>query len=361
MDVLVHRWQTARDQPDFTVGTRALNAALSIERRRKGQARNFIAHVFFEMMALGFRDHPSYEDTVNQLSADDFSPDVLEQIYRSGQQKPSNLPSNTAVSTWIQRNLETETDLNAVVLDSLRTQPDSWFLDPICPGDWRSPTPEDDGFLRAAGTLPVVNRFDTILGSRLFEPSFYQDVTLVEVLGSIGDQMRIASIVVTPRECFVWNGTSASVHELNKKQPIALNEGNIVDYFRFFGLLVNGEEGPFRIFQKADEIPLFDQLPEKVQMIINASAKPVQISGRTEKGEWKLEAMVRYSNAIFSASFVVQPTGMIEMPQDEPIAADLPVPKEGFDNELRFLEPVPANSSSASLEPSSDVKNGASS
>jgi hypothetical protein len=37
------------------------------------------------------------------------------------------------------------------------------------------------------------------------------------------------------------------------------------------------------------------------------------------------DAVVYYSNALFIANFAVQPSGMIEMLNDEPIAADLPV------------------------------------
>jgi hypothetical protein len=37
--------------------------------------------------------------------------------------------------------------------------------------------------------------------------------------------------------------------------------------------------------------------------------------------------MVLYGNALFSARFSMSPNGMIEMIDDEPIAADLPVKK----------------------------------
>ena len=37
-----------------------------------------------------------------------------------------------------------------------------------------------------------------------------------------------------------------------------------------------------------------------------------------------MNAVVFYSNALFYADFAVQPTGMIEMLDDEPISADLP-------------------------------------
>ena len=47
--------------------------------------------------------------------------------------------------------------------------------------------------------------------------------------------------------------------------------------------------------------------------------------GKNEQGHWLCDAVVFYSNALFIANFAVHPTGMIEMLDDEPIAADLTV------------------------------------
>jgi hypothetical protein len=45
----------------------------------------------------------------------------------------------------------------------------------------------------------------------------------------------------------------------------------------------------------------------------------------SENGHYLCEAVVFYSNALFIANFAVQPSGMIEMIDDQPIAGDLPV------------------------------------
>jgi hypothetical protein len=44
-----------------------------------------------------------------------------------------------------------------------------------------------------------------------------------------------------------------------------------------------------------------------------------------EQGHFLCNAVVFYSNALFTADFAKQPSGMIEMLDDEPIVADLPV------------------------------------
>ena len=46
---------------------------------------------------------------------------------------------------------------------------------------------------------------------------------------------------------------------------------------------------------------------------------------KNDQKHYLCDAVVFYSNALFIANFAVQPTGMIEMLDDEPIAADLPV------------------------------------
>ena len=50
-----------------------------------------------------------------------------------------------------------------------------------------------------------------------------------------------------------------------------------------------------------------------------------EYNGPNDKGYFLCKAVVFYSNALFIANFAVQPSGMIEMLDDEPIVGDLPV------------------------------------
>ena len=55
--------------------------------------------------------------------------------------------------------------------------------------------------------------------------------------------------------------------------------------------------------------------------------RPAAFEGKTDEGNLEASAMVLYGNSLFSARFSISPNGMIEMIDDEPVAADLPVKK----------------------------------
>jgi hypothetical protein len=67
------------------------------------------------------------------------------------------------------------------------------------------------------------------------------------------------------------------------------------------------------------------EMDETTRSVIEGTVRTATFEGMNEQGHFQCEAVVFYSNALFIASFSVQPTGMIEMLDDEPIAADLPV------------------------------------
>jgi hypothetical protein len=72
--------------------------------------------------------------------------------------------------------------------------------------------------------------------------------------------------------------------------------------------------------------PYIPQNPDpKTRTVIEGTIRPATYEGRNEQGHFLCDAVVYYSNAMFIANFAVQPSGMIEMLDDEPIASDLPV------------------------------------
>lgn len=123
---------------------------------------------------------------------------------------------------------------------------------------------------------------------------------------------------------FRLNGTSPPIHEVNAKAPIKLTEDNVADYLRFFCFFVRGEEGPFYALESVDD-PLVPPADDTVLSVLGGTARSIGLSGKNEKGQFLADAVIFYSNAVFIADFAVHPTGMVEMLDDEPIAADLPI------------------------------------
>lgn len=127
---------------------------------------------------------------------------------------------------------------------------------------------------------------------------------------------------------FLLDGSSAPIHDANEADPIKVTEENNLDYLRFFCYFVHGDEGPFLIVEGLDH-PALDQskLDDATKKVIEGAIRPATFEGKTAEGAFEASAMVLYGNALFSARFSMTENGMIEMIDDEPVAADLPVRK----------------------------------
>jgi hypothetical protein len=126
-------------------------------------------------------------------------------------------------------------------------------------------------------------------------------------------------------------GKSPPIHEVNAKAPVRLTDDNVLYYLSFFCFFVRGEEGPFFIVHSLDD----ELLPPGFARVKSTKApdgftpeelfRSPRVIGRGDGDVWRLSALVCYSNAVFLTDFLVSPTGMIEMAQDQALIADLPV------------------------------------
>lgn len=162
--------------------------------------------------------------------------------------------------------------------------------------------------------------------------AFYKNVTLI----------RIKDPAWMPKNLFIYyldhngdfyrlNGTSPPIHEVNAKAPVDITSDNALHYLRFFTFFVRGEEGPFVIAESPNDVyvPKLDDMArgmrDSMRSVFAGTLRPAEYVGKDEMGNHLCDAVVYYSNALFNANFVVRADGMVEMLDDEPIAADLPV------------------------------------
>ncbi len=127
---------------------------------------------------------------------------------------------------------------------------------------------------------------------------------------------------------FLLDGSSAPIHDANEADPVTITEPKVLEYLKFFCYFVHGDEGPFLIVEDINH-PALDtsKIDDTTRKVIEDALRPAAFEGKTDDGHFEASAMVLYGNALFSARFSLSPNGMIEMIDDEPIAADLPVKK----------------------------------
>lgn len=154
---------------------------------------------------------------------------------------------------------------------------------------------------------------------------FYENVVLVRVQDPMWSPGHLTIFYLTEQgNLFRLNGTSPPIHEVNAKAPVKITEENVLDYLKFFCFFVRGEEGPFLIAEDMNNPDMPKNMDPKTRSVIEGTVRPATYEGKNEQGFFLCDAVVFYSNALFIANFAIQPSGMIEMLDDEPIAADLP-------------------------------------
>lgn len=155
---------------------------------------------------------------------------------------------------------------------------------------------------------------------------FYDQVAMIRVKDPAWTPSNLYIYYLTDQGNLYWlNGTSPPIHEINAKAPVKITDDNVLEYLRFFCFFVRGEEGPFLIAETMDDPYIPRQTDERTRSVIEGTVRPASYEGKNDKGFFLCDAVVFYSNALFIANFAVQPGGMIEMLDDEPIAADLAV------------------------------------
>lgn len=155
---------------------------------------------------------------------------------------------------------------------------------------------------------------------------FYDRVVLVRVKDASWTPRKLTVYYLTvDGNLYRLNGTSPPIHEVNALAPVKINEDNVLDYLRFFCFFVRGEEGPFLIVESIDNPDVPKDMDAQARTVIEGTVRPATYEGKNEQGHFLCDGVVFYSNALFIANFAVQPGGMIEMLDDEPIAADLTV------------------------------------
>lgn len=185
---------------------------------------------------------------------------------------------------------------------------------------------ELDGFLGQIGTIDGRLNTDKATTSVAWRQlPFYDQVALVRVKDETWEPSNLVVYYLTSQGKLTrLDGTSPPIHMINAEAPVKVTEENVIDYLRFFCFFVRGEDGPFLIAEDIDDPAMPKGLDAQTQKVIEGTLRPATYEGKNEQGHFLCDAIVFYSNALFIANFAVEPTGMIQMLDDDPVAADLP-------------------------------------
>lgn len=214
-----------------------------------------------------------------------------------------------------------------------------WPAPPVTPGIWVQPAPEAGRALlsRIAGSgLPALP--PAVCRLRQQPSPFHADVLLLEVLVRPG----VSRIYALGGDFTAqFDGASPVLHEINKHAPPLLAELDAVHaYLFYFGNVVCGDDGVFQVVARLEDVPPFDG-GDTVRLILARGIEPPVPLALHDDGAQDVEATMLYSGCLFRVIFRISPAGLVDIVEDDVLAADLPIGRFTYIGGERQVRPAP--------------------
>jgi ATP-dependent Zn protease len=208
------------------------------------------------------------------------------------------------------------------------------FMKDTPSGLWAHWEPCTDGqdaaaLARLAAELPQFFGDSTVIGSRCSRLTFYKVHQLLELkfVRNHASDVECAFALDGPVGTLWLNGEADSIHRTNEAESLALTDSTAADYLRFFLYFLRSDEGAFVPVEVGDQIrpgdeddePTEDDSPPLTLEAARSKVHPLQLKGRNGEGHWLFGATVAYSKVLFETKFEVEPNGLVEMVDDNPV------------------------------------------
>ena len=182
---------------------------------------------------------------------------------------------------------------------------------------------------RLASQQPAFFADAKLISSRQSRLSFYQSHRLMELEFVRDHGAERAFVLDGPRGSEWLNGESAPIHDTNEAESLKLTKATAAEYIMFFFYFLRADEGGFVLIESSDEVaPAVDaggrsEDNDEGKALtleeVRSKARPLRIQKRDAKGRWLAEVTVAYGGALFTAWIAVEPGGIVEMTDDNPI------------------------------------------
>lgn len=209
-----------------------------------------------------------------------------------------------------------------------------------------SPWTPVEGSERGAFLADLAEQLDPALepattAVRRWPLSFYDEYDLYEIADRAGDRERRAYLLYKRKDARPMDWTVGPIRQLNADAPLHLaNDREAMEYLDFFCWSITGDEGRFLLAKRFEDLDIREPLPDAQEAKIRDALGPIEALPPKEgdpEGARRMEASVLYGRALFKAEFLLQANGQVEMVDDEPLEADLPVPEDEISSERYFV------------------------
>lgn len=117
-------------------------------------------------------------------------------------------------------------------------------------------------------------------------------------------------------EFITLDGTANPIYAVNEKDPIRLNEMNVVAYLDFFFGNVQGSEGDVFIIKDPKRLPFLASLTKDQRDSVLSGFKPLQVSQNAAANIFRVSGTLYYGGGLISSTINVASDGKLSF-QDQ--------------------------------------------
>lgn len=107
------------------------------------------------------------------------------------------------------------------------------------------------------------------------------------------------------------DGTATPIYLVNEKDPIRINEMNVIPYLDFFFSNVQGSEGDIFIIKDPRKMPFMDSLSQNQQQTVITSFRPLKVSNDTAVNVFRVSGTLYYGGGLLATTINVTPEGKL--------------------------------------------------
>uniref|UniRef100_UPI002632F79C hypothetical protein n=1 Tax=Pseudophaeobacter sp. TaxID=1971739 RepID=UPI002632F79C len=127
------------------------------------------------------------------------------------------------------------------------------------------------------------------------------------------------------------------LHTTNAVRLSITTDEALMSYLRIFCEFVHGENGPFHIVESESDLHFADDGALRELQDAGLEFSPMERLADTEQGLPQFRVWVAYGDMLFKAFFAVPQNGVVEMIDDEQVAAGIPILLREYDGALRTV------------------------
>ena len=131
-------------------------------------------------------------------------------------------------------------------------------------------------------------------------------------------------------EFLTVDGTANPIYTANEKDPIRLNEMNVIPYLDFFFSNVQGSEGDVFLIKDPRKMPFMDALTDNQQRSIISTFKPLKVEHNPVQHAYKVSGTLYYGGGLISSTIVVSADGKLSFQEQSLLLTGIHFPHSPY-------------------------------